>query len=476
MFSNFEFFESNWDSSEHEYQFLGACCEYFSRRATHEKLLKLLATGVDETWFLNEKTRALYIGVLQASLLIGKDSSTIVGNGAIVDKAESWLEEQTPGSVGFCNPLIKKCKESISYFDIKDFIDVDLEVWYHKLKKYEVRSLATSVVNATNSEFTKETNEEIVSLIQKQEDIWTSTPGQIKSDRGLFSSVRDSVLKPRPEESTISTGLKVLDFCLGGGLSGPESMEEGKLITLMARPGMGKTLLASSVAMRVCQANHKCAFWSLEMKDKQIALRVLAGLDYDKFGKDCNDFQERITYEKLRSHELSESQKERLTSNDYSVLDENLSIYNGGSDLTVESLTQRMKLIAKREPETTLFILDHLHLLKLPAGNEVTAIGEITRMLKTTAVEVGIDILLLCQCNRANENRNDKRVTLQDARGSGRIEEDSDVVMSLFRPHYYDSSEDPEKLEIRILKNRQGQSGDFPARVSLNCCNVHDAA
>ena len=472
MFSTIESFETNWSTSDHEYNFLGACLEYFGKKTTFGSLLRLLSAGVDETWFINEKTRALYIGISQASMLIGRDDDTIVGYNAIIDKAESYLEQLSPGNVGFCQPLIQKCKNSISYFDLSDFVEIDIPVWHNKLKKHEVRSIARQLEHITEGEYKKDTSQAVMELIHKAEDAWTSQPISTNKKTELLSSVRDLVLAPRPENSHISTGMKVLDFILGGGLSGPGSLEEGKLLVLLARPGQGKTLLATSLAAKIAKSGHKVAFWSLEMKDKQIGLRILAGLDFEEYG--MYHKESAVTYDMLRKHNLSDDARLRFQNHDYSAIDKNLFVYSGDAYLTAESICQRMRLIKKREPDTALFVIDHLHLLKLEQGNEVSSLGECTRLLKTTAVELGVDVLLLCQLNRGIEGRQEKMPQPSDARGSGRIEEDADVIIGLLRPHVYDPTEDPELLQIGVGKNRQGECGKFPLKVNLQCCSVYE--
>ena len=461
----------HWSTNDEESAFLGACLEFFGRKSTHEKLINLLSCGVDESWFRNEKNKALFYGIAKTATMLGREG-TIVGYKAIIEKTEEVYESRFPGSIGFADSLIATCKKSVSYFDYNDFVESDLSLWYNKLKSEEIRATAEEIVGLTSTSFTRESSGKILGLIQKAEDLWGSQPDTTGKSQALFSSVRDSVLAPKPENSHISTGLRVLDFILGGGLSGNGSLEEGKLITCLARPAMGKTNLASTIAMRVASSGYKVAFWSLEMKDKQIAMRVLTGMDFDRHG--MQNPEERLTYDDLRNFTIPDHAKERLKSGDYSSLDDNLLIYSGGADLTAEKICDRMRLIAKREPDTALFIIDHLHLLKMPAGNEVSALGEVTRLLKTTAVELGVDVLLLCQLNRSIESRNDKMPAMSDARGSGRIEEDSDVVIGLLRPHYYDNSQDPEDLQIGILKNRQGSSGVFPARINLGCCCLWD--
>ena len=89
----------------------------------------------------------------------------------------------------------------------------------------------------------------------------------------------------------------------------------------------------------------------------------------------------------------------------------------------------------------------------------------VSHRLKRLAKATGIPVLMLCQLNRASEQRLDKRPNLADLRNSGAIEEDSDAVIGLYREDYYKPREEqpkpwePQTMEAITLKNRHGQTG-----------------
>jgi replicative DNA helicase len=80
----------------------------------------------------------------------------------------------------------------------------------------------------------------------------------------------------------------------------------------------------------------------------------------------------------------------------------------------------------------------------------------------------------LSQLNRGVENRNDKMPNLADLRASGRIEEDSDIVMFLLRPYYYDKEKDPYELAIGVAKNREGNCGALQCSIEVQSSVVFD--
>ena len=92
-------------------------------------------------------------------------------------------------------------------------------------------------------------------------------------------------------------------------------------------------------------------------------------------------------------------------------------------------------------------------------GNRVQEVSAISRALKGLARELRIPVIAISQLSRAPEQRPDKRPILSDLRESGSIEQDSDLVMFLFRPEYYKSDERPGVAEVIVAKHRNGPTG-----------------
>jgi replicative DNA helicase len=91
--------------------------------------------------------------------------------------------------------------------------------------------------------------------------------------------------------------------------------------------------------------------------------------------------------------------------------------------------------------------------------NRVQEVSAISRALKGLARELRIPVIAISQLSRAPEQRPDKRPILSDLRESGSIEQDSDLVMFLFRPEYYKSEERPGIAEVIVAKHRNGPTG-----------------
>jgi replicative DNA helicase len=116
----------------------------------------------------------------------------------------------------------------------------------------------------------------------------------------------------------------------------------------------------------------------------------------------------------------------------------------------------------RRKPGLGLVIVDYLQLMQGSGGeNRQQEIAIISRSLKNLARELHVPILALSQLNRSLESREDKRPRLGDLRESGAIEQDSDVVMFIYRDEYYhpENQESRGVAEIVIAKHRQGAVG-----------------
>nr|WP_286170489.1 MULTISPECIES: DnaB-like helicase C-terminal domain-containing protein [unclassified Geobacillus] len=112
--------------------------------------------------------------------------------------------------------------------------------------------------------------------------------------------------------------------------------------------------------------------------------------------------------------------------------------------------------------------MDYLQLIQ-PVGyfeRHDLAIGDITKQLKNIAKEYHVPVILLSQLNRGVESRADKRPMMSDIRDSGSVEQDADIIISLYRDDYYNQPSNPNStsiVELNVLKNRNGQTGKVEA-------------
>jgi replicative DNA helicase len=242
----------------------------------------------------------------------------------------------------------------------------------------------------------------------------------------------------------LSTGLSDLDKKLGG-------LHPSDLLIIAGRPSMGKTALATNIAFNMARAYKKgkrpdgtegainggvVGFFSLEMSAEQLASRILSEAS-------------EISSEKIRRGELSEDEFRRFV--DAARALEACPLYIDDTPaLPISQLAARARRL-KREHGLDAIFVDYLQLVRPATAKDsrVNEVSEITQGLKAIAKELDIPVVALSQLSRQVENREDKRPLLSDLRESGSIEQDSDVVMFVYREEYYVEREKPsdDKLE-----------------------------
>lgn len=262
-------------------------------------------------------------------------------------------------------------------------------------------------------------------------------------------------------------------------------MHAGHLTIVAARPSMGKTAFGLSASLSAARAGHAVLFMSLEMPASELTERALSCLSYEHGSP--------IPYTSIRSGDLGDDQARRLhaAGRAFSRYPITIEQQRGLSPSQIvaraRSEAQRLARIGQR---LGLVVVDHLGKVRPSdryAGNRTTELGEITGALKDMSGELDCSVMLLCQLNRQTEQRDNKRPTLGDLRESGRIEEDADNVLMLYRPAYYEerTKEPGEKvldrmarigavkhdMEIIVAKQRQGETGMVDAWCDM-ACNV----
>lgn len=238
------------------------------------------------------------------------------------------------------------------------------------------------------------------------------------------------------------TGLVDLDKRILG-------LNNGELILIASRPGMGKTSIAMNIVMNVAKTTGKAvAVFSLEMSREQLVSRLLAG-------------EARIDNQKLLKGNLSAPEWQKVVTAAAEVSATNILI-DDNPTLSVADMNAQ----CRRVKNLGLVVVDYLQLMQSAGGrqgsseNRQQIVADMSRMLKIMAKELNVPVLCLSQLSRANESRADKRPLLSDLRESGAIEQDADVVIGLYREGYYNKEcENPNAAEAIILKNRKGETG-----------------
>ena len=243
----------------------------------------------------------------------------------------------------------------------------------------------------------------------------------------------------------VPSGLLDLDDITSG-------FQDGDLIIIAGRPGMGKTALALSMIRNAAlEADVGVGMFSLEMANHQLAMRLLCA-------------EARVDSHFVRTGKLPAKLWKNLGLSAGDL--EKAPIYLDDSPaLTVLELRAKARRL-KAEHNICMIVVDYLQLMQGPRGVESRQqeISVISRSLKALAKELSIPVVALSQLSRAVEQRADRKPQLSDLRESGAIEQDADVVIFLYRPWVYSQEDEDEgKAEIIVAKQRNGPTGHISA-------------
>lgn len=259
----------------------------------------------------------------------------------------------------------------------------------------------------------------------------------------------DVLLSHKKMVTGISTGFKDLDDSTAG-------FQKSDMIVIAARPSVGKTALALALARNAAYRGHPVLFFSLEMAQRQLTMRMICA--------EC-----RIDSMRARRGRLNEDEVEYMTGISNSMAKWPI-YFNDEAGLTVEEIrsmarTKKKDIEARSGGDKTLEIvfIDYLQLVH--AGVNVQSreqeVAHVSREIKAMAKELDVPVIALAQLSRNVESRPDRKPQLSDLRDSGEIEQNSDLVMFLYRPELYDlKTIEGESLEglaqVIIGKHRNG--------------------
>ena len=328
-------------------------------------------------------------------------------------------------------------------------------------EQYLIRALITAsqdiIARATDSVGDKDRILEANKLLdyaeQKIYDIRKGKDlnGPRKLSDVIINDVYDRLGKITGEDKekykAIPTGFGMLDKYIAG-------LNKSEFILIGARPAMGKTSFALNLAQNVVNIGKKCLFFSLEMTKEELAERILSA-------------NSGVPSNKLRTGELTADEWTRL-GNAAGRL-ESLELWiDDSSTVTVPDI----KSITKRMKDVDVIFIDYLGLITsaVRKENRVQEVSEITKGLKMMAKDLNIPVVCCAQLNRGTDSRGKShKPQLSDLRESGSIEQDTDIVMFLYRHDYYKNdnaedaddqeNEDPNATELIVAKNRHGATG-----------------
>jgi len=245
----------------------------------------------------------------------------------------------------------------------------------------------------------------------------------------------------------IQTGFTELDDCIGG-------LPIGGFSQIWGRPGMGKSALAKAMALRLAEAGTPIGIVSIEENARKIATNAISGV--------ANIQSWKIQHGKLAADDLTAAMAgiDRLF---------RWPIHIADTPVKMSEVESCVTLLVQRHGCRVVFV-DHLHIIdgETPAhANRTAEVTKISGAVKSIGKRLGIAIVGCCQLNRG-QSRDDyaSKPQLRDARDSGALEQDGDLIIGVFREDWNrqqrnDPSRDGQMLAI-VLKNKFGPCGEIP--------------
>ena len=263
------------------------------------------------------------------------------------------------------------------------------------------------------------------------------------------------------EITGIATGFNEIDKITSG-------LHPNELIIIAARPAMGKTAfalnLAENIAINSCKS---VALFNMEMGAEQLAVRMLSSLG-------------QIDQIKLKTGKLGHNEWKGVNEG-ISRLSNTKMFIDDTPGMAVSEIRAKCRRLSASTDGLDIVIIDYLQLISGSAkyaGNRQQEVAEISRSLKTLAMELNIPVVALAQLSRSVEGREDKRPLLSDLRESGSIEQDADIVAFLYRDDYYNKSaaidENTSRSEFIFAKHRNGPTATVPLIFKRNTSTFTD--
>ncbi|MGM9834736.1 MAG: replicative DNA helicase [Bacilli bacterium] len=335
-------------------------------------------------------------------------------------------------------------------------------------EKYTIRNLIDTATSIVTDAYEDEEN--VTSLLDNAEkNILNVVRTRQTSEFAKISDVLakskenlESLAQNHNAITGIETGFYELDKASAG-------LHEGELIIIAARPGMGKTAFALNIATNAAFSTKKAvAIFNLEMPAEQLVNRMISAVG-------------QIDSYKLQTGILEHNDWKRYNEAMSQLGDTNIYIEDNAG-ITSSEIRAKCRRLASSEEGLGLVVIDYLQLVtsggKRPESRQ-QEVSEISRSLKTMAMELKVPVIALAQLSRNAEKRENNQPMLADLRESGSIEQDADMVLFINRNDYFKAKGELNKeknvpCDIIIAKHRKGSTGKFQLLFELNMSNFRN--
>ena len=368
------------------------------------------------------------------------------------------MEEQTPLDITTVTSKLKKKKiltevGGVEYLtEIVDYVPTAANIDFY-IKTVEEAAILRNLIQtaeeiASDGYNTEESVNDVLDNSEKKilDIVKNRKSNEFKTIKEILNKT-ESNLEFLAENKNAITGLSTGFYDLDKLTT---RLHGSELIIVAARPAMGKTAFALNIAAHVAATQEKSvAVFNLEMPAEQLATRIISSLG-------------QIDAYKLRTGSLMNEDWKRVSEAIAQLNQTNL-VLDDTSGITIGDIRAKCRRLASSEDGLALVVVDYLQLIsggKNYGTNRQQEVSDISRSLKTLALELNVPIIALSQLSRSVESREDKRPLMSDLRESGSIEQDADIVAFLYRDDYYNKearTEDNNSLsELIIGKHRNG--------------------
>ena len=368
-------------------------------------------------------------------------------------KSHGWWDE-----IGGDALILKLIDQTSSVANIEHYANIVLD-------KSQLRQMIDTTINIQQTIFDPQAEEidakQIIDLAQSQ----IMEVGQ-SGKRHEFITVEDM----------LNAGMRYMDLGqeaeLPGAISGFNDLDKmitsfqpGQFILLAARPGMGKTSLAFQFSINIgCYLQKPVLFFSREMNKAQMTMRLIC--------QEC-----RIGLQAYQRRTYTEKDYAKVANMAQMISASPLLLDDSGK-LTINDIRAKARRAKKQLGGLALVVIDYIQLIspdgKRQESREQEVAGQ-SRTLKNLSGELDCPVMGLSQLNRKVEERPDKRPKLSDLRESGSLEQDADLIMFLYRDCIYnEDTEEPNKTELILGKQRNGPTGKVNLSFLDWCCRFED--
>lgn len=287
-----------------------------------------------------------------------------------------------------------------------------------------------------------------------------------------FIHIKDAIavaqqnLEDLSQNKTDITGIPTGFYDLDKATSG---LHAGEMIIIAARPGMGKTAFALNIAVNAAMSTKKAvAVFNLEMPAEQLVNRMRSAVG-------------QVDSYRIRTGQMQHEDWKRINEANSQLSETNIQIVDDAS-ITASEIKAKCRTLANKEEGLGLVVIDYLQLVtsggKRPESRQ-QEVSDISRSLKTMAMELKVPVIALAQLSRNAEKRENNQPMLADLRESGSIEQDADMVLFINRNDYYKAKEQLDRdknvpVDIIIAKHRKGSTGKFQLLFELNMSNFRN--